>query len=311
MLATASDAIAQTRCKFARVVEWPIRFVHGQIVFDGAINGKKVGIVIDTGMAASLILRSTAERLDLPRHEVRSGGIMLGLGETRVETAVVDEFKLGDAKTTSITFYVAGDRVFSEGEDVLLGQDFLRNFDVEFDLANRAVRLFAPKDCDHASLAYWTKETAGEVELDPFRGWPYRITFDVSINGRKTTAQLDSGASMSYMSRADAAAAGIGADTPGVVRAGWVSRIRSESTPLWTGTFRTFAIGNETIDNPKIHFGDSLERSINGAQPMLLGVDFLRSHRTLVSHSQHRMYFTYIGGPVFAPHPPPAPEALK
>lgn len=304
----APDAAAQSRCKFVRVVEWPVRLERGQIVFDGAINGKKVGIVIDTGTAASMILRSSAERLDLPRHEFRGGGVMLGLGERRVETAVVDEFKLGDATTTSITFYVAGEREFAEGEDVLLGQDFLRRFDVEFDLANRAVRLFAPKDCERASLAYWTKETAGEVELDPLVSWPHRITFDVSINGRKTTAQLDSGASVSFLSREDAAAAGIGPDTPGVVRAGWVTRMRSASTPLWTATFRSFAIGNETIENPKIQFGEFLERYINGAQPMLLGVDFLRAHRTLVSHSQQRMYFTYIGGPVFAPSTPQAPE---
>ena len=33
---------------------------------------------------------------------------------------------------------------------------------------------------------------------------------------------------------------------------------------------------------------------------MLLGADFFRSHRVLVSHSQHKMYFTYVGGPVFS-----------
>ena len=38
---------------------------------------------------------------------------------------------------------------------------------------------------------------------------------------------------------------------------------------------------------------------------MLLGADFLRAHRVLVSHSQRKMYFTYLGGPVFAaPRPP-------
>jgi hypothetical protein len=32
----------------------------------------------------------------------------------------------------------------------------------------------------------------------------------------------------------------------------------------------------------------------------------LRAHRVLVSHSQRKMYFTYLGGPVFAPPPRPA-----
>jgi hypothetical protein len=38
---------------------------------------------------------------------------------------------------------------------------------------------------------------------------------------------------------------------------------------------------------------------------MLLGADFLRAHRVLVSHSQRKMYFTYLGGPVFVPPRPP------
>ena len=32
---------------------------------------------------------------------------------------------------------------------------------------------------------------------------------------------------------------------------------------------------------------------------MLLGADFLRSHRVLIAHSQQQMYFTYAGGTVF------------
>ena len=38
---------------------------------------------------------------------------------------------------------------------------------------------------------------------------------------------------------------------------------------------------------------------------MLIGADFLRAHRVLVSHSQRKMYFTYVGGPVFATPPRP------
>jgi hypothetical protein len=37
---------------------------------------------------------------------------------------------------------------------------------------------------------------------------------------------------------------------------------------------------------------------------MLLGTDFLRAHRLLVAHSQRKLYFTYVGGPVFQRIPP-------
>jgi len=46
---------------------------------------------------------------------------------------------------------------------------------------------------------------------------------------------------------------------------------------------------------------------------MLLGVDFLRTHRVLIAHSQRKLYFSHVGGPVFRPRAvpvsPPAPDA--
>ena len=39
---------------------------------------------------------------------------------------------------------------------------------------------------------------------------------------------------------------------------------------------------------------------------MLLGADFLRSHRVLVAHSQREMYFTYAGR-----HRLPGAEVLR
>jgi hypothetical protein len=42
---------------------------------------------------------------------------------------------------------------------------------------------------------------------------------------------------------------------------------------------------------------------------MLIGRDFFISHRILFAESQRRLYFTYVGGPVFHPGPLPAPKA--
>jgi len=39
---------------------------------------------------------------------------------------------------------------------------------------------------------------------------------------------------------------------------------------------------------------------------MLLGADFLRSHRALIAHSQGKMYFEYVSGTVFPTAPAPA-----
>jgi predicted aspartyl protease len=313
---------ADTKCKFVRVVDWPVRIVRNHIVVDGAINGQKIGITLDTGATRSLILRSSAVRLDLPRRDAR-GYRMYGVGgETKVETTVVDDFKLGEISTKGMQLLVAGERDFGEGQDVLLGEDFLRRFDVEFDLAHGAVRLYQPKDCDGVSLAYWTKETAGEVAIESMEEGRPRITLTVYINGRPIEAMLDSGASTSVLTKEDAASLGVTPDTPGVVAGLSSGGLGGKGVEMWSGPFQSFAIGNESIPDIRIRFADlykdtsytatgsSISKKASRTQPMLLGADFLRAHRTLVSHSQQRLYFTYVGGPVFLAEPAtPRPAA--
>ncbi len=316
-------AAGASNCKLARVVDWPVRMVRNHIVVDGAINGQKIGILLDTGAAISLILRSSAVRLNLLRRET-SGSRMFGIGgETKVEVAAVDDFKLGEVSAKGLQLSVAGERDFGEGVDVLLGEDFLRRFDVEFDLAHDAVRLYQPRDCNNVSLAYWTTEVTGEIEIMPVRDANPQISMTVKINGKPIEAILDSGAYSSVLTMQDAASAGVTPETPGVVAGPSSGGLGARSVAEWIGPFQSFAIGNERIPDVRIRFADlykdvtyagtgsHLRKQVFRSQPMLLGVDFLRAHRTLVAHSQRKLYFTYVGGPVFeAGVAPPRSGAL-
>ena len=264
----------------------------------------------------SLILRTSAMRLNLPRREAQ-GYRMYGVGgETKVEIASVDEFKLGEVAVKDMHLFVAGENLLGNGVDVLLGEDFLQRFDIEFDLANERVRLFQPKDCEGVSLAYWTKEVVGEVEIQPVHDERPRITFTVHLNGKPIEAFLDSGASTSIISKEDAAAVGVTPESPEVVAGRPFRGLGAKTVDSWTGTFQSFAIGNESIPDVRIRFADlfkdatysatgsRISKKIAQTPPMVLGADFLRSHRMLVSHSQRKLYFTYTGGPVFRVDPP-------
>ncbi len=61
--------------------------------------------------------------------------------------------------------------------------------------------------------------------------------------------------------------------------------------------------------------GSNLAHKIQVSYSMLLGADFLRSHRVLIAHSQRKVYFTYTGGPIFqvnrAAMPAGAPSSEK
>jgi predicted aspartyl protease len=307
-LAQAAGAAAEAaKCKVTRIAEWPLRAEHYRPVFDGAINGQKIAILLDTGASMSLFLRSAAAKMGLTRYQA-PGYRAFGIGgETRAETVHIGEFRIGQIVRKNWDVLVAGERSFSDDVAFLLGDDYFQQADLEFDLAHNAVRLYETRDCEGMSLAYWATEPAGEAPIEAGS----RIRLTIEINGKSVRAQLDSGAGYSMLSKPDAARLGVTPESPGVVAGGCVRGLGEKQTDSWIGQFESFAIGNERIRNPRIRFADlwqhttytetgsRLPTRLAGRPDMLLGADFLRAHRVLIARSQRKMYFTYAGGTVF------------
>ena len=241
-------------------------------------------------------------------------------GETNVESATVAEFRVGQSVRKNLRMLVAGERDPGSDVAVLLGEDFFQAFDIEFDLPHKMVRLYQPKDCDGVSLAYWASAGAGEVEFEALDAAHPKIVVTVSINGQSTKALLDSGAGLSLLDKAEAARLGVTPETPGVIGASSGVGLGTKSVESWIGPFQSFTIGDETIRNTEIRFSDwrkdlafgvtgtRLPTKVLGLPAMLLGADFLRSHRLLVAHIQRKIYFTHAGGPVFQLNRPPVPQ---
>jgi hypothetical protein len=78
----------------------------------------------------------------------------------------------------------------------------------------------------------------------------------------------------------------------------------------WVGTFDSVSIGDETIRNVKLRVADlfgndkaaetgsRISRAVEGSS-LIIGFDFLLSHRVLVLAKEHKLLFTYNGGPLF------------
>ena len=306
-LAVAADAAGEApKCKFVRLAEWTLRHNYYRPVIDGEINGKKVGVLIDSGASSSKIRRSATARLGLPRQQLE-GYQSFGIGgETHVEVVYINEFRIGKSVRKNWRVMVAGEHDTGDDQAVILGDDFLHEADIEFDLRNNAVRIYQAKDCAGLPLAYWSRQ-ALEV---PLQG-DEKIEFMVAINGKPLRALLDSGATYSLLEKAEAEARDVNLNSPGVKPAGCVQGFGARLVDSWSAQFESFAIGDQLIRNPRIQFADMwqhttytetgsrLPRQFAGLPKMLLGADFLRSHRVLVARSQKKMYFTYEGGTVF------------
>lgn len=306
----AADAAAEApKCKLMRTAEWPLRSDHHRPVVDGEINGQKVGVLLDTSTPRSLIRRSATARLGLPRQQA-PGWQAYGIGgETEVEAAYIEEFRIGKSTRKhwrAIVTGVTADATSGDDIAVVLGDDFLGESDIEFDLRNKAVRFYQAKDCAGVPLAYWSRQ-ALEIPLEDHE----KVVFTVTINGKPLRAELDSGTSLSLLTKIDAEERGVTPTSPGAAPAGCVPGFQGRSYDSWTAPFDTFAIGEEVIRNPRIRFADiwqhmtysetgtRLRQRFAGVPGMILGADFLGSHRVLIARSQKKMYFTYEGGTVF------------
>ncbi|WP_044560698.1 retroviral-like aspartic protease family protein [Azospirillum sp. B4] len=316
----AMPAGATTQCQFGIVASLPVTMSGNQPLVEGSINGQRVRFLVDTGSFASLLFRDAAEKLGL-RLTALSGATVYGVGgESSVMVTSVDSLTLDKSSMKNLRLIVTGQGKTADQPVTVagvLGEDMLRQFDVEMDLSHGQINFHLSRgDCDDVDLIPW--EGAYTVADFPKIGATVQhIRPEVKVNGQPVRAELDSGAYYSILTKQDAGRLGVRPDSPGVVQAGTAGGIGAHEEPVWIGTFDSFTIGDETIHHPKMRFGDIFKHGtvtpVGSHIPtqvieteMLLGADFLRSHHVLIAHSQGRLYVSYVGGTVFQTDTPVA-----
>jgi tetratricopeptide (TPR) repeat protein/predicted aspartyl protease len=291
----ASAGPAASKCHISKVADLPITMNDLRPVVSTKINGQDAKFILDSGAAFSMISSATASMLKLklgPVWGLRMAGVG---GSTDVELATVKEFELAGATLKNVEFLVGGSEVGYAG---LLGQNLLELFDVEYDLANGAIRLFKTEDCEHLGLAYWLKpgQTFSYMKVEGIDPRHPHTIGEAHLNGEKIRVMFDSGANTSGLSLRAAAKAGIKPDSPGVTDGGYALGIGRGAVKTYLATFGTFQIGDsEEIRNAKLRFADLGLDDVD----MLVGADFFISHRIFVANKEHRLFLTYNGGAVF------------
>ncbi len=319
-LATAASAQAPppkpaSTCKIGLVGEMKVEFRRNRPTITGAINGQPVRVLIDTGAFASMLFTAKARELHLPLRPVNGLRLSGAGGVSEANSAVLDELEVAGVTRHGFNILVAGEGG-ARDTDMIMGQDVFGRFDLEFDLKHNALRLLTLSGCDDDQAAYWVN---GAYSMAPMLDGPRdKIYIHVKLNGHTLRAELDSGAQTSVATLRAAQVASVPLTDSDIVGRG----IGAEKLQNKLGTLDTFTVGDETIKSTKLRFSDLFSAAVFentgshiGARPddlpeMLLGADFLKSHRVLISRSRKRVYFSYEGGPVFdiyRPQPPAAP----
>jgi tetratricopeptide (TPR) repeat protein/predicted aspartyl protease len=289
---------AAAACKVTKTPDLPITMSGLQPMVTAKINGADAQFVLDSGAFYSMISAATAAQFKLPLTSGPPGLRIVGVGgSTESQLTRIKLFTFAGIPLRNIEFLVGGSETGSSSAG-LLGQNFLESFDVEYDLGRGAIRLLKAEDCKHTMLAYWAGAGQSVSTMDISWATPSEphTVGTAFINDSKIRVLFDTGAGTSMITLKAAARAGVTLATAGVVDGGYESGIGRGIVKSYIAPFRSFKIGdNEEIKNARLRIADT---DLFGGD-MLIGADFFLSHRVYVANSQHRLYFTYNGGPVF------------
>ena len=145
-----------TACTMVKIADLPIRVVRNKLIADATIDGQKTGVLIDTGAVMTLILRPATDRLGLRRQEARGYRIFGMGGETKAESVLIDDFRLGQASRKGWRMLVAGEHEVAEGAAVLLGEDFFSQ------VALNSIWPTTPCDCSSRKIATASRWQSGQ-----------------------------------------------------------------------------------------------------------------------------------------------------
>lgn len=316
--AGAAAAADPPKCELMKAATLPVTMAGTRPMVTIKINGQDTRFLADSGAFFSTMNPAAAERLGLKLSMAPLGLQVRGVGGSiHVDLGTAKDVEIDGIPLHNMQFLVGATQGGGGDSAGLLGQNVLGFADAEYDLANGVIRLVVPKgDCAKAMPAYWHGDKpVGVVDVEPITPATRHFYGKATVNGQTIRVMFDTGASTSVMKLPVARRLGFRPDADNVQSAGLGGGIGKRLMESWIAPFDVLDLGGESIRNTRWRVADIELADAD----MLIGADFFLSHRVYVSRKQHKLYFTYNGGPVFRldePRPrqaaidePPAPVA--
>lgn len=292
-----SSRVALGACQLGELVQLPVTMVGLRPTIPVKINGVAATFAVDSGAFFSMMTPAAAAQFHLPLRAAPDNLQINGIGgRVNYSVATVSHFGLGRVDLQQMDIVVGGNSL-GGGAQGILGENILNGNDVDYDLASGAIRLVRPRGCGKAELAYWDQNgnkpySSLQMEQGPPLSGARSIAY---LNGKKIHVLFDTGSALSVLSLHAAQRAGFRATNPGVDSGGSSYGMGGAAVPTWIAPFASFKLGGEEIRNTRLRVADGGFGDVD----MLIGADFFLAHHVYVANSQHRIYFTYNGGPVF------------
>ena len=240
---------------------------------DVGLNGREEKLVLDTGATWTTITETTEREIEADPirifQVIHGGGKSMMAGLARVSRLSLAGAVMGDA-----VVYVAGATPWLPATfRGSLGNELLQNWDVDLDLPDGLLAFEHPQTC-RPPQASWSGDAVA-VTMDRSKG---EIAFPVSVDGMQRPAILDSGATVTTLTR--------GTRVGPAVQPGSIAEYGYEAA------FRARPLRVDHLVLGGYDFGDLAAVQTDGSKEpeLLIGLDFLARHRVLISY-RTQMFF--------------------
>ena len=295
----------------------PLQAGGGSPRFTADINNHPAHFVLDTGAFATTLTRSAAERLGVRMNELDFDSYGVG-GSQHVYRGTAARMRYGGMSADGMV--LAGSDMFDthtdSGIDGLFGMNVMAAYDIDLDLGGGHVILFeADGSCRKPIVAL-----AQPLYMVPLNYIQHdrQADIDISIDGHRMRAVLDTGAATTVMFRS--AARRLDLDLSGFQAPGhhMSHGIGPRAVAAIDHVFGTVQIGDLRIQNmhveildqaimqpATVHVGSLLADPSLGetsGEDVLLGADFMRKVHLWISHSSQTLVMQYPPQPSVLPH---------
>jgi hypothetical protein len=257
----------------------------GRLVVPVELNGQgPFYFLLDTGAARSALTQAALDRLGVnvdDGHDVFIRGVS---GRSRVHTAVLDSFKVGDMEFRAQRLPVLRSRIL-DGLDGILSGDRLRDLHLTADFANAEVRIMSIGSGETSSNALPMRFSEFSHQL---------IVVQARIGEHRVPAIIDTGGAhtLGNVALLNKLIGDAGGTLDGVIR----SRVADATDTVmdtWDAEVETLNLGSVAIDDLRVSFGHFPVFKFwgfNEKPALLIGMDALsRTQALSVDYRRRQM----------------------
>ena len=290
LLPSGASRAAETSCALQQLADLPITLeADGLITVPASMNGMPTQMTVDTGSVYSSISAPMARRLGLTGKPAPYGMLTFMGGVPIAQQTEVADFALGGMHGSDVKLLVQPVQLLSLDSGGLLGPDVMKNFDIDFDFFRGRFKLFSSDHCP-GQVVYWPNAGYATVAMDLKRD--NHIAIEVTLDGERVAADLDTGAARSFFSLRKAKSLfDIDDKSTALKPLGDLHVNSTIGNNSYTYPFHTLNFGGVTVNNPDLVLLD--DRTLNGSEArMVIGMSILRQLHLYIAYKEEMLYIT-------------------